>query len=113
MIARLSAVFALTADLAMGLLGGKLKRMELLSARLGDVLSCLYLASACVWRYEVERRPEDAAVRAGRDPRRSSPRAAATLRDLYANLPSPCAAHGRRRCCCVARATSRRCATGR
>ena len=38
----------------MGLLGGQLKRLELLSARLGDVLSALYLAAACVWRYEVE-----------------------------------------------------------
>jgi hypothetical protein len=37
----------------MGLLGGKLKRMELLSARLGDVLAHLYMASACVWRYKV------------------------------------------------------------
>ncbi len=42
----------------MGLLGGKLKRMELLSARLGDVLSRLYLAAACVWRYEVEGEPK-------------------------------------------------------
>ncbi|MFZ2652640.1 MAG: acyl-CoA dehydrogenase, partial [Burkholderiaceae bacterium] len=58
LIARLSAQYALTADLAMGLLGGKLKRMELLSARLGDVLSCLYLAAASVWRYEVEAEPK-------------------------------------------------------
>ena len=53
-ISRLSAQFALTADLAMGLLGGQLKPLELLSARLGDILSALYLASACLWRYEVE-----------------------------------------------------------
>jgi len=88
LIARLSAKYALTADLAMGLLGGKLKRMELLSARLGDVLSHLYLAAASVWRYEVEKDAAllpfaRAAVRVQLDV------AAATLRDLYANLPSP------------------------
>ncbi|MFG6178323.1 acyl-CoA dehydrogenase [Halomonas sp. THAF12] len=44
-IARLSAGFALTADAAMASLGAKLKQSEMLSARLGDVLSNLYLAS--------------------------------------------------------------------
>ncbi len=87
LIARVSAKYALTADVAMGLLGGKLKRMELLSARLGDVLSCLYIASACVWRYQVDGDPKlrpiaRAAIRVQLD------LAAATLRDLYANLPS-------------------------
>jgi acyl-CoA dehydrogenase len=88
LIAALSAKYALTADLAMGLLGGRLKRMELLSARLGDVLAHLYLASACVWRYQVE---DDvsmlpfarAAIRSQLD------RAAAALCGIYANLPSP------------------------
>ncbi len=87
LIAALSAKYALSADLAMGLLGGKLKRMELLSARLGDVLSHLYLASACVWRYEVDCDPEmlpfaRAAIRVQLD------RAGATLHELHANLPS-------------------------
>jgi acyl-CoA dehydrogenase len=88
LIARMSAKYALTADLAMGMLGGKLKRMELLSARLGDVLAHLYLASACVWRYGVEAAPEmlpfaQAAIRVQLD------QAAAILHDLYANLPTP------------------------
>ncbi len=87
LIARVSAKYALTADLAMGLLGGKLKRLELLSARLGDVLSHLYMASASVWRYEVEQDPAmlpiaRAAIRVQLD------LAAAALRDLYANLSS-------------------------
>lgn len=87
LIARVSAKYSLTADLAMGLLGGKLKRMELLSARLGDVLSHLYMASACVWRYQVEGDPAmlpiaRAAIRVQLD------LAATTLRDLYANMPS-------------------------
>ena len=86
-IARVSATYALMADLAMGLLGGKLKRMELLSARLGDVLSHLYMASASVWRYQVEGDAAmlpfaRAAIRVQLD------RAAATLRDLVANMPS-------------------------
>ncbi|MCG4453559.1 acyl-CoA dehydrogenase [Pseudomonas sp. MMS21-TM103] len=48
---RLAAAFALIADLSMMLLGGELKRRERLSARLGDVLSHLYLASAALKRY--------------------------------------------------------------
>jgi acyl-CoA dehydrogenase len=48
---RQSAAFALLADLSMMLLGGELKRRERLSARLGDVLSHLYLASAALKRY--------------------------------------------------------------
>ena len=44
-INRLSSVFALTADLSMLSLGAKLKFKEMLSARLGDLLSTLYLAS--------------------------------------------------------------------
>ena len=44
-IARLSAGFGLCADAAMASLGSTLKKREMLSARLGDVLSNLYLAS--------------------------------------------------------------------
>ena len=44
-INRLSSVFALTADAAMLSLGSKLKFKEMLSARLGDLLSTLFLAS--------------------------------------------------------------------
>jgi acyl-CoA dehydrogenase len=56
---RLSSAFALTADMAMFLCGGTLKRRERLSARLGDVLSQLYLASAVLKRYEDDGRPEE------------------------------------------------------
>lgn len=44
-INRLSSVFALTADAAMLGLGASLKFKEMLSARLGDLLSTLYLSS--------------------------------------------------------------------
>jgi acyl-CoA dehydrogenase len=56
---RLSSGFALTADVAMFLCGGTLKRRERLSARLGDVLSQLYLASAVLKRYEDDGRPAE------------------------------------------------------
>ncbi len=51
-INRYSASFALTSDVAMLFLGGELKRKELLSARLGDVLSSMYLASMVLKHYE-------------------------------------------------------------
>ena len=55
---RYSAALALVADVSMGVLGGKLKFKEKLSARLGDVLSHLYIASAMLKRYEDSGRPE-------------------------------------------------------
>ncbi|RUO59485.1 acyl-CoA dehydrogenase [Pseudidiomarina insulisalsae] len=51
-LTRMSRALALTADVAMLILGGDLKRKEMLSARLGDVLSHLYMASAVLKRYE-------------------------------------------------------------
>src|SRR6185437_16766215 len=44
-IERFSASFAFVTDLAMLTLGGYLKKKESISARLGDVLSMMYLAS--------------------------------------------------------------------
>lgn len=55
---RQAAAFALLADLSMMLLGGELKRRERLSARLGDVLSYLYLSSAALKRYHDQNSPE-------------------------------------------------------
>ncbi|HNV07535.1 MAG: acyl-CoA dehydrogenase [Dokdonella sp.] len=54
---RYSAALALLADTSMLVLGGKLKFKEKISARLGDVLSYLYIASAMLKRYEDEGRP--------------------------------------------------------
>ena len=51
-LTRMSRALALTADMAMLVMGGDLKRREMLSARLGDVLSHLYMASAVLKRYE-------------------------------------------------------------
>jgi acyl-CoA dehydrogenase len=55
---RMSSAFALVADATMILVGAALKRRESLSARLGDVLSHLYLTSAALKRFEDEGRPE-------------------------------------------------------
>ncbi len=51
-IVRFSASFAFAVDVAMLTLGGYLKKKENLSARLGDVLSCMYLASMVLKHYE-------------------------------------------------------------
>ncbi|KJG08458.1 acyl-CoA dehydrogenase [Photobacterium kishitanii] len=62
-INRYSANLALLADISMVTLGGTLKRKERLSARLGDVLSQLYLASATLKRYTDEgQQQEDIAL---------------------------------------------------
>ncbi|MTD40914.1 acyl-CoA dehydrogenase [Erwinia sp. CPCC 100877] len=57
-INRLSAALALLSDVSMALLGGSLKRRERISARLGDVLSQLYFASAILKRYDDEGRQQ-------------------------------------------------------
>ena len=49
---RYSASFALATDVAMLALGGYLKKKESLSARLGDVLSSMYLASMVLKHHE-------------------------------------------------------------
>ncbi|AZS80587.1 acyl-CoA dehydrogenase [Achromobacter spanius] len=56
LLSRYSAAFALLADTSMLVLGGSLKRRERLSARLGDVLSQMYLISATLKRFEDEGR---------------------------------------------------------
>ncbi|MCX7552672.1 acyl-CoA dehydrogenase [Marinicella sp. S1101] len=50
-ITRYSAAFGFAADISMLTLGGSLKKREKTSARLGDVLSHLYMASAVLKRY--------------------------------------------------------------
>lgn len=56
-LTRFSAAFALLTDIAMLKLGGALKRRERLSARLGDILSMMYLCSATLKRFEDDGRP--------------------------------------------------------
>ena len=58
-LTRMSAAFGLLADLSIVVLGANLKRKEKLSARLGDILSHLYLASAVLKRFESQGRHKD------------------------------------------------------
>ncbi|OCW59508.1 acyl-CoA dehydrogenase [Hoeflea olei] len=91
-MSRYAAAFALISDFALLTLGGSLKRKEMLSARLGDVLSELYLVSAVMKRWHdeghmaadfplVEWTAED-----------SFARIAASLDAVLANLPNRAAA---------------------
>ncbi len=58
-LSRFSAAFALVADISMLSLQSKLKFMEMLSARMGDLLSNLYLASMVIKHYENEGCPKE------------------------------------------------------
>jgi acyl-CoA dehydrogenase len=59
LLTRFSANLAMLSDISMLALGADLKRKERVSARLGDVLSHLYLASACLKRFNDEGRQAD------------------------------------------------------
>jgi acyl-CoA dehydrogenase len=56
---RYSSNLAFLSDVAMTVLGGELKRRERISARLGDVLSYLYLTSCVLKRFDDEGRKAD------------------------------------------------------
>ena len=57
-LTRFSSALAFIADISMITMGGDLKRKEKLSARLGDILSLLYLSSATLKRFEAEGRQQ-------------------------------------------------------
>ena len=58
-IDRYSASFGVAADIAMLTMGGSLKFKEMTSARLGDLLSSLYLASMVLKHFENQGEPEE------------------------------------------------------
>ncbi|SPB17033.1 acyl-CoA dehydrogenase [Caballeronia novacaledonica] len=89
---RVSSAFALFADVSMLTLGGELKRRERLSARLGDILSQLYLLSATLKRFEDDGRPETdlPLVRWGAED--ALHQASAAFEGLLANYPNRAAA---------------------
>jgi acyl-CoA dehydrogenase len=61
-VTRLSAAYAWIADVALVVLGGGLKRREYLSAKLGDVMSYLYMAMATLKAYhDHQEQPEELA----------------------------------------------------
>ena len=56
-LTRYSSAFAFAADFSMLVMGGGLKRREKISARLGDILSQMYICSAMLKRFEDDRCP--------------------------------------------------------
>ena len=86
---RQAAAFAMLADLSMMLLGGELKRRERLSARLGDVLSYLYLGSAALKRYHDLGSPQHMEPLLRWAMAESLGKAEHALEQLMRNFPSP------------------------
>ena len=56
-LTRMSAALALLADISLALLGGDFKRKERISARLGDIMSQLYLSSAVLKYFHDQNQP--------------------------------------------------------
>ncbi|MEE9412101.1 MAG: acyl-CoA dehydrogenase [Methylococcales bacterium] len=88
-ITRFSAVLAMVTDVSMGLLGGQLKRRENTSARIGDVLSYLYLGSAVLKRFEDQGRPQQDEVFMHWASQYCLYQLQESLFALYANYPVP------------------------
>ncbi len=87
-INQLSTAFAVTSDMALALLGGDLKRREMISARLGDVLSELFI-SCSVLKYRAAGASNDAVdLHAELALHDSLYRAQEALFGVYANFPS-------------------------
>ncbi|WP_339677681.1 acyl-CoA dehydrogenase [uncultured Zhongshania sp.] len=86
-IDRYSAVFAATADFALLLLGGDLKRRELLSARLGDVHSQLVIACAILKFHDSQHASEANTLHAEFALKRSFTALNKALMGFYQNMP--------------------------
>ncbi|EID0730267.1 acyl-CoA dehydrogenase [Vibrio parahaemolyticus] len=86
-ITRLSRALAVSADFAMLTLGGDLKRKEMISARLGDGLSYLYMASATLKKYEDEGRQQGDLNFVHYAVQYCLYNAAKSLNEAYANFP--------------------------
>lgn len=86
---RYSAILTMVTEVSLMSLGGELKRKELISARLGDVLSELYLLSSALKRFRDDGSPkEDSpllefAMRAGLH------RIEVSLLEVFQNFPKP------------------------
>lgn len=85
---RLSSVFGLCADAAMASLGASLKSREMLSARLGDVLSNLYLTSMLLKQWHESDKVEGEAALLHYSCRFLLNRAEQALIELFDNLPN-------------------------
>jgi acyl-CoA dehydrogenase len=85
---RFSSSLALYSDIALIVMGGALKRKESISARLGDVLSELYLISAVLKHYNVQGEPQDDLPLVRWACENCFYRIQEAFLDLYANFPN-------------------------
>jgi len=85
---RMCATFALLSEAALISMGGALKRREMLSGRLGDILSELYLLSAVLKRFEDDGRPQADLALVRWSCRTSLTVAQQKLHEILLNLPS-------------------------
>ncbi|GLO60799.1 acyl-CoA dehydrogenase [Vibrio sp. MACH09] len=87
-LTRVSRALALSSDVAMATLGGDLKRKEMISARLGDALSFLYMASAVLKKYEDDGRQQSDLDYVHYGVQHCLYSAAKSLQEAYDNFPS-------------------------
>ena len=83
----LSASLAVTSDFALAILGGNLKRRELLSARLGDVHSHLFIACAILKYHSAHVRTSEEDIHAEYAITSALYKAQEALMDFYENFP--------------------------
>ena len=88
-LTRMSAALALLADTSLIILGGSLKRRERISARLGDILSQLYLASAVLKYYNDNGCQKDEVDYVAWCLQYCLQRAQLAARELLENFPKP------------------------
>ncbi|MGB8636311.1 MAG: acyl-CoA dehydrogenase [Rhodanobacteraceae bacterium] len=86
-LSRYSAAFAFISDIAMGTLGGSLKRREKISGRMADVLANLYMASASLKRYHDEPKLSSSEDLACWSVQLALYRIQGALQEIIANLP--------------------------
>ncbi len=91
-LSRWSAAYAMTADLAFLTIGGGLKRMEMLSGRMADILSEMYVLSAVLKRWEDEGRKDADFPLVAYNAQRSFQRIGESLDGVLANFPARWAA---------------------
>ncbi|MCC5968934.1 MAG: acyl-CoA dehydrogenase [Pararhodobacter sp.] len=91
-LSRWSAAFAITADIAFLTIGGGLKRMEMLSGRMADILSELYFTSAVLKRWHDQGQPDADFDLVDFNARQSFARISVLLDEVIANFPSRTAA---------------------
>lgn len=87
-LSRWSAAYAVVADMAFLTLGGALKRKEMISARMGDALSEMFLISAVLKRWEDDGRNDDDLPLVHHAAETSFARIGEALDETIANMPA-------------------------